>query len=139
MKVKSESEIKANYESSTALVPARFEAGVRSATWQAEALRGQNLYVEQMSKPDILARRNKGIGNVSDDAWRTQAIEKGRNIIGARMKAASDKQVSGYRPYREVLSGLTLPDRVGDPMTNLTNRAGAVVTALSNKKREIST
>ncbi len=138
VKVKSETDIKTNYEASTALVPARFEQGVRAATWQNEALKGQNLYVERMSMPDVLARRSKGIGNVSDDAWRTAAIEKGRNVIGARMKAASDKQVSGFRPYREVLTGLTLPDKVADPMTNLTNRAGAVVKALSDKKREMS-
>jgi len=139
VKIKAESEIKANYEASTALVPARYEAGVRSATWNAEAQKGQALYIEQMSRPDILARRAKGISNVSDDRWRTDTIEKGRNIIGSRMKAASDKQVANFRPYRETLAGLTLPDKVADPMTNLTNRAGAVVTALVNKKREIST
>ena len=139
VKIKSETDIKANYEASTALVPARYEQGVKAATWQNEALKGQSLYEEQMSRPEILKRRAKGISNVSDDAWRTDALNKGRNIIGARMKAASDKQVSGFRPYREVLAGLTLPDRVADPMTNLTNRAGAVVNALVTKKREVST
>jgi len=138
VKVKPESEIKKNYEDSTALVPARFEAGVKSATWQSEALEGQDLYVEQMQKADILARRASGIEKVSDETWRSDTISKGRNIIGARMKAASGKQVAGFRPYREALLAVDLPAKTSDPMQNLINRAGAVVQAMVDKKAELS-
>lgn len=138
VKVKPESEIKKNYEDSTALVPARFEAGVRAATWKDEALAGQDLYVDQMSKPDILARRSTGIEKVSDESWRTDTIAKGRAVIGTRMKAAAGKQVAGFRPYREALLAVDLPAKVADPMQNLINRAGMVVTALVDKKKEIA-
>ena len=138
VKVKPESEIKKNYEDSTALVPARFEAGVKAATWQSEALEGQDLYVEQMQKAEILARRASGIERVSDETWRSDTITKGRNIIGARMKAASGKQVAGFRPYREALLAVDLPAKTSDPMQNLINRAGAVVMAMVNKKAELS-
>ena len=138
VKVKPESEIKKNYEDSTALVPARFEAGVRSATWQSEALAGQDLYVEQMTRPDILARRSAGIEKISDETWRRNTIDKGKTIIGARMKQASQKQIEGFRPYREALQAVDLPPRTADPMTNLINRAGAVVQAMVDKKREVS-
>ncbi len=127
VKVKPESEIKKNYEDSTALVPARFEAGVKSATWQAEAIDGQDLYEQQMRRDEILKRRASGIERVSDEAWRSATITKGRSVIAARMKAASGKQVAGYRPYREALLGLDLPEKTVDPMQNLINRAGAVV------------
>lgn len=137
VKVKSEQEIKTNYEQSTALVPARFEAGVRSAEWNANALKGQGLYEQQMSDPSILARRSKGIEKVSDEAWRNATINKGKTIIAKRMKDASGKQVAGYRPYREVLMGLELPAKTADPMANLINRGGAVVQALVNKKKEL--
>ena len=135
VKVKPESQIKKNYEDSTALVPARFEAGVRGATWQAEALGGQDLYEEQMRKDEILARRKAGIEKVSDESWRKDTVEKGRNIIGARMKAASDKQVTGFRPYREALLAVDLPAKTADPMQNLINRAGAVVQAMVDTKK----
>lgn len=134
VKVKPESEIKKNYEDSTALVPARFEAGVRSATWKNEALAGQDLYVSQMTRAEILARRSAGIDKVSDEQWRRAAIDKGKNVIGQRMKAASQKQVEGFRPYREALSALELPPRTSDPMANLMNRAGAVVETMVKVK-----
>lgn len=135
MRVKSESEIKKNYEDATTLVPGRYEAGVRGAEWQAPSVAGQALYVAQMSSPDILARREKGIRTISDAQWQSDAITKGKGIIGARMKAASDKQVSGFAPYRAVLESITLPPRSADGMTNLMNRAGPIVSALENKKK----
>lgn len=138
VKVKPESEIKKNYEDSTALVPARFEAGVKTATWQTESLEGQDLYEERMRDDAVLKRRASGIEKVSDESWRRDTIAKGRGIIGARMKAASDKQVAGFRPYREALLAVDLPPRVADPMQNLINRAGAIVTALANKKAELT-
>jgi len=138
VKVKSEAEIKKNYEDSTALVPQRFEAGVRSASWQGDAIAGQALYEEQMRRDEILKRRAAGIEKVSDEAWRKNTIDKGKAVIGARMKAASDKQVAGYRPYRDALSSLDLPARTSDPMQNLLNRAGAVVQKMVDTKKSVS-
>lgn len=137
VKVKSNSEIKQAYEESTATVPRRFKAGVSTAEYQAPALAGQDLYVEQMQRPEILARRAKGIQNISDTEWRKATIDKGATIIGARMKAASQKQVDGFAPYRTALEGVTLPPRTADPMANLMNRAGAIVQALVDKKKEL--
>lgn len=137
VKVKPESEIKKNYEDSTALVPARFEAGVKAADWHDPALEGQDLYETQMARPEILARREKGIGRVSDDQWRRETVDKGKPIIGARMKAASGKQVERFRPFREVLLATDLPPRVPDPMQNLINRGGAIVSALVKKREEL--
>jgi len=137
VKIKPESEAKKNYEDSTALVPARFEAGVKGANWQDAAKDGQELYVTKMTMPDVLARRERGIEKVSDEQWRREAISKGKNIIGARMKDASDKQVSNWRPYRDALTAVDLPARTADPMANLMNRAGAVVKAMVDKKAEV--
>jgi hypothetical protein len=53
------------------------------------------------------------------------------------MKDASEDQVRGFRPYREALVAVELPPKVADPMANLMNRAGAVVKALVDKKKEI--
>ena len=138
VKVKSEAEIQKNYEDSTALVPGRFEAGVRTANWQSEALAGQALYEEQMRRDEILKRRASGIDKVSDEAWRRDTIAKGKGVIGARMKAASPKQVAGFRPYREALVALDLPPRTSDGMQNLINRGGAVVQRMMDTKKAVS-
>jgi len=139
VRVKSEADSKKNYEDSTVLVPARFEAGVKGAIWQSPASEGQALYESQMMRSEILARRKKGIEKVSDESWRRETIDKGKGIIGTRMKNASDKQVVGFRPYRDVLTAIDLPAKTADPMANLMNRAGAVVQALVNKKKELTT
>lgn len=135
MKVKSASQSQKNYEDSTALVPPRFEAGVLVAAWQAPALAGQDLYEAKLRDADVLARRAKNIAKVSDSAWRDAAIRKGRNIIGARMKDAAPKQQANWAPYRSALEALTLPAKTADPMANLMNRAGAVVSAMVETKK----
>jgi hypothetical protein len=134
VKVKSAADIKTNYTAAAALVPTRYKQGVQSATWQAEALAGQDLYTARMSDPTVLARRSRGISKVSDQQWKDGAISKGAPIIGARMTAAADKQVANWAPYGNALSALTLPPKVADPMTNLTQRAGAVVRAMVDTK-----
>lgn len=137
MKVKSASQAQANYTAAAALVPARYEAGVTIADWQAPALGGQALYVARLSDPDVLARRSKNIGKVSDAEWRSATITKGRNIIGSRMTAAAPKQQANWAPYRAALEALTLPAKTADPLANLANRAGAVVTAMVNTKKSV--
>jgi len=137
VKVKPETQAKKNYEDSTALVPTRFEDGVKAANWQSPAKVGQGLYETQMTNPTVLKRRERGIDKTSDESWRRDTVDKGRAIIAARMRAASDKQVTNWRPYREALVAVDLPARTADPMANLTNRAGAVVKALVDKKAEL--
>lgn len=137
VKVKSEQAIKSNYEASTTDVGRRFEQGVQGADWRESALAGQDLYVEQMSKSEILARRSRGIEKVSDAEWRTATVSKGRNIIGDRMKKASQKQIDGYRPYRTLLEGISLPPKTADPVQNTMNRVIPIVEAQANLKKEL--
>ena len=87
MKVKSQSDIKKNFESSTALVTDRYKTGVKTAAWKDAAKDGQDLYEQMMADPAVLSRREKGIDRVSDEEWRTAAQEKGAPIIASRMKA----------------------------------------------------
>lgn len=135
VRVKPESEIETNYKASTALVPDRFERGVRAANWQSASVEGQDLYEQMMRMAEILHRRLTGIQKVSDEQWRTDTIAKGKPIIATRMNAASGKQITGYRPYREGLVSLDLPAKTTDAMQNLINRAGAVVQLMTNIKK----
>jgi hypothetical protein len=137
LKVKSQAQAQANYTAAAALVPARYKAGVATADWQAAALAGQDLYVTRLQDPEVLARRAKNIGKVSDGEWRTAADTKGSPIIGARMTQAAPKQQANWAPYRAALEGLTLPPKSADPMTNVTNRVGGVVQAMVATKKSV--
>jgi hypothetical protein len=133
MKVKSQSDIKKNYEQSTAIVTDRYKTGVSGASWKDAAKDGQDLFVQMMQDPNVLARRIKGIDRVSDEEWRTNTINKGSGVIAARMKNASGKQASRFEPYRNALESMDLPARTADPATNVANR----VTPIAVKFREI--
>ncbi len=93
--------------------------------------------VQQSLSLPIIARRASGIDRISNEAGSATTITKGRSVIASRMKAASGKQVAGYRPYREALLGLDLPAKTTDPMQNLINRAGAVVMKMVEVKDAI--
>ena len=136
VKVKSQAEIQANYATGATVAPARFEAGVRSATWQQEALAGQDLYEQQMQRPEILSRRATGIGKVSDATWRDNAISKGRAVIKTRMTAAAGKMAAGFAPYATALSAYTLPAKTTDPQQNVINRVGGVVKVMTDTKAQ---
>lgn len=133
VKVKPQSEIKKNYEQSTAIVTDRYKQGVKTADWKDKAKDGQDLYVQMMQNPTVLARRAKGIERVSDEEWRNATIDKGAGVIASRMKNASGKQASRFEPYRTALEGMDLPPKTADPATNVTNR----VTPIAVKFREI--
>lgn len=133
MKVKPQSEIKKNYEQSTAIVTDRYKQGVTSADWKDKAKAGQELYVQTMQNPTVLARREKGIERVSDEEWRKNTIDKGAGVIASRMKNASGKQSSRFEPYRSALESMDLPAKTTDPATNVANR----VTPIAVKFREI--
>lgn len=133
MKVKSQSDIKKNYEQSTSIVTDRYKDGVRDASWKEEAIKGQGLYEEQMSNPTVLQRREKGINRVSDEEWRLNTQTKGAPIIASRMKLASGKQAQRFEPYRSALESITLPDKTTDPAQNVINR----VTPIAVKFRQI--
>ena len=136
MQVKSQSDIRKNFEQSTTIVTERYKTGVAGAEWKDEALAGQDLYTARMQDPNVLARRTKGINKVSDDQWRSATATKGAPVIAARMKDASGKQAANFEPYRQLLESITLPAKTTDPMQNVVNRVAPIAVAFANKKNE---
>jgi hypothetical protein len=134
LQVKSQSQIKTNYEQSTSIVTDRYKTGVAGASWKDDALAGQDLYVARMADPNVLARRTAGINEVSDDEWRNNTITKGSGVIAARMKAASADQASGFEPYRAILQNMTLPAKTTDPAQNVINRVVPIAVAFAEQK-----
>lgn len=138
VRVKSETDIKANYEKSTSDVGRRFKIGVKTAVWKEPSIAGQDLYEEQMRRDEVLKRRRAGIERTTDESWRKDTMEKGANIIGDRMKKASGKQVERYRPYRNLLETIDLPSRVADVTQNIMNRCVPIAVKQRELKEELS-
>jgi hypothetical protein len=124
-------ERKKKYVAATAGVAASYGAGIaRTTNWKEAALGGQNLYEEQMRKPDVLARRTAGLNKVSDADWKNKASTLGVQRIAAGMVEGADRQANNYEPMAEALRSLTLPSRTSDPMQNIDNRTKPVVQAM---------
>jgi hypothetical protein len=88
-----------------------------------------------MSDPEVLSRRARGLAKVTDETWKTAAVNKGASRIADGMNQAIDKQVRGYEPYASALSALTLPPRSADPMANIDSRTKPVVQTMVNVKK----
>lgn len=139
MKVKSKGDIEAAYTEGARVAPSRYTRGVAGTTgFKEDAIAGQTLYEAKMTDPTILARRKAKLEKISDADWKTPALKKGSVRIGPGMVAAVKKQSDGFEPYRSELEGITLPEKTTDPLTNVTNRVGAIAVALAErKKREL--
>lgn len=139
VKIPSAEEISSRYKGAIPRVAEAYRKGVNATSdWQQSALEGQGRYEARMQDREVLARRAKKISNVSNEEWKSKATNLGTSRIGAGMEQAIDKQKRGFAPFREKLAGLTLPEKTTDPMTNLTQRAGAVVKAMVETKKEQS-
>jgi len=137
MKVKPETERSRNYKNSAALIPERYSSGIDRAEWQRPALDGQALYETQMKKTEVLARRNVGIGLVSDSDFKAAAKTKGATVIRSRVEGAVDKQVAGFRPHASALEGLTLEPRTDDIDTNVDRRVKTIDRLLHSTKLSV--
>lgn len=138
MKVKSVSETTAAWQASHSRVPQAYSAGIaRTDGWQAAAnsASAKANYEAGISAAIAEDRRGKGLAAVSDAAWKQKAQNKGsKNILTGLAEAVPDYQ-NQMGKVVSVLQGVNLPARTTDGMTNLTQRAGAVVTALENAKK----
>lgn len=136
MRIKSSAEIDANYKSALGKVPESYKRGVAQVTdWKEKAIGGQKLYQEQMSKPEVLSRREKGLAAVSNEEWKNKAAAVGASRIASGMAANSDKRAKNFEPYRNELANMELPARTSDPRANVNNRVGMIAERLSDLKR----
>jgi len=136
VKVKSIDKAKRNYKGAASTAAARYKESIADVDWKGPALEAQALYEEQMSNPAVLARRASGIEKVSNTDMQNAMREKGAPVIGSRMAAADGKWGTGWSPYKAALEAVDLPQKTGDPMTNIDQRLKPIVAALVAKKEE---
>lgn len=127
----------ANLKAMAGQISQRYTAGIQRAQgWQSKAIAGEANYAAGIAAAVANSSRSKGLAKVSDSQWQTAAVNKGGARIGPGVTAGADKYSAKFAPYIAALSGLTLPARTQDGMTNLTNRAGAVVQLMEATKKQ---
>ena len=137
--VPSAADRKAKYLNSLGSVPQAYKAGIdRTTNWKESALNGQRLYEQQMTNPEVLSRREKGLAAVSEADWKTRASAVGTVRIVDGMRAGADKQTQNYEPIAQALRSVDLPERSADPMANIDNRTKPIVRAMigASKKNQ---
>ena len=138
MNVKPTSQSRKKYEDASGRAGAAYKDGIRNSTgWKEKAIAGEALYAAKVQEAIAAGRRAKALEAVSEEDWKNNAINKGSARIGAGMKAGAGKWEKNWAPYGDTLKGVNLPARTASGMDNLMNRAGAVVQAMENKKKEI--
>ena len=74
--------------------------------------------------------REKGLAGVTDEKWRTAAVNKGGARIGPGMTESESEFRSGIAKVLDVIRGVTLAPRTADPDTNIDNRVKPIARAL---------
>ncbi len=138
MKVKSAQVADQNYRNSIAAVPGKYASGIQATNnWQEKTIAGEALYAEKVQEAIAAQRRAKAVAAVSNEDWKNKALKLGQARIAQGMTENAGKRAKNWEPYRQTLEATSLPERTADPMQNVTNRVGAVVSALVAKKKEI--
>jgi len=131
--LKTKEQAKANLEASISYIPERYKAGVQAADWAGPASSDQAEanYAAAVGKAITAKRRQTKIRNVSNEDWKTAAVNKGAPIIGERIRGALDKWGRNWGPmYDAVTSKVnTLPPKTVDFRANINNRLVPTVEA----------
>ena len=141
MKIKSQAEISKKWGDAIGRVPAAYKAGVAATTdWQEKAASddAETLWKTKIDEAAARKARQKAVSAVSNEDWRSAAVNKGSARIGAGMTAAQGKRSAKHEPFRAAIEGMTLPPKTADPAQNVTNRVIPIAVALSELKKSIA-
>ena len=76
----------------------------------------------------------KGVGEAGDSKWQNRSIELGSARFSSGVQASEGSYNTGFAPYHQVLSSLSLPPRGSKGSPENLNRVAAVANALRAKK-----
>lgn len=141
VKIKSAGQIDANYKAAIGRVPGAYKTGIlATADWQEKASSeaAESLYAEKIAEAVSAKSRQRGVSAVSNAEWQGAAASQGAARIGQGMTANADKRTRKFEPFRVAIEGVSLPDRVADPMANVDARVKPIVSALVETKKGIS-
>lgn len=115
---------------------ADFEFGIRNprADWQSKTAAASDAWkvgVTNAANNDLF---KKGVNRAGTAAWQEGAISKGIPRWGPGVALAEDKYASGFAPFREAISRVTLPPRFARRDPRNLDRVKAIVDALIKAK-----
>ncbi|GAI89647.1 unnamed protein product, partial [marine sediment metagenome] len=123
MVLKTKEQAKANLEASIAYIPERYKAGVAAADWfgPASSEQAEKNYATAVSVAITNKRRQKGIKRVSNEEWKTAAMDRGSVNIGPAMTATIDKWAARWGPMYDKVQSVVhgLPPKTTDFMANI--------------------
>lgn len=134
--IKSLSRISSKWARVTSGAGAEYEEGVKNpkADWAkntADANPAWKAGIQKAVQRDAFAKGVKAAGSTK---WQENAIAKGPGRFSQGVGLAQPAYEKGFAPFRETISGLTLPPRgaKGDP--NNIQRVAVIAKALHEKK-----
>lgn len=128
---KTKEEARANFENSIGYIPDRYRSGVSKADWltPAKSDNAEKNYAAGVGAAVSGKFRQKAIASMSNEDWKTAAVNKGAPIIGDRIRGALDKWAANFGPkYDQVVARVAaLPPRTTDWRANINSRLVPVV------------
>ena len=136
VKVKPLSEIAEKYATVTPKRSAEYEKGIartNAAEFESAAKAGEDNFQSAMTDVIAESRRLKGLEG-SGAKWKRNAAERGpANFRNSTSKAGPDFE-AGFKPYLDVIAGLTLPPKGPAGSPENIDRVAAIAAALHAKK-----
>jgi hypothetical protein len=116
---------------------ADYEAGVRDPRrdWKTETIGASDAWKAGIQAAIAEGSYGKGVSRAGTAGWQEGAIEKGVARWGPGVTIAEDKYQTGFAPYREAISRVTLPPRFARRDPRNMARVTAIVDALVKAKK----
>lgn len=119
IKIKSAAQIAQKWVEVTATRGGDYKAGVEDSTvdWAGKTKAAESSYEEGLAASISKKSFGRGVDAAGNAAWKRGAIEKGVGRWPQGVRVAKDDYAKGYKPYRDVIASLVLPERCrrGDP------------------------
>lgn len=136
IKIKEIGAIAEKYGRVTPMRETDFRAGVTdpSVDWKAPTAAAADAYADGVSTAISEGRFARGVARAGTDKWRRKLDSVGISRWGPGVRAGVSDYESGFAPFRDTISGLTLSPKFkkGDPRNYV--RSQEVGIALHEKK-----
>ena len=102
--------------------------------WEAATKAAESNYESGVQGAIRDKRFGKGVAGAGTDKWQSKTVDKGGQRWGPGVQGAEGDYEEGFKPFREVIAGTTLPPRYpkGDPRN--IERVRTMAAALRKKK-----
>ncbi len=137
--IKSADAIARKWATVTPLRQADYEEGIRNprSDWADETAKAESAWKEGIAKAATAGSFAKGVQRTGTSGWQAGALEKGVQRWGPGVALGESRYLSGFAPYREAISRVTLPPRFArrDPRNLL--RVAAIVDVMNKTKASL--